>query len=225
MNILHVTPSFYPATKWGGPIWSTKAICDGIHETSDMNVRVLTTDAASADLKDRVAPPALAYPTFFTRRFVGHSIAPGLLARLPAAIRWADVVHVTGTYSFPTLPTLALARLMQRPVVWSPRWALQATAAWDDAPRKRVKYLFERAAQFLRPERTVWHVTARSEAADSVGRLPDIETALIPNCVDVPKELPAKINGVSALRLLYVCLLYTSPSPRDKRQSRMPSSA
>ena len=26
-------------------------------------------------------------------------------------------------------------------------------------------------------------------------------------------------------RWLYGCLLYTSPSPRDKRQSRMPSSA
>ena len=26
-------------------------------------------------------------------------------------------------------------------------------------------------------------------------------------------------------RLLRICLLYTSPSPRDKRQSRMPSSA
>ena len=26
-------------------------------------------------------------------------------------------------------------------------------------------------------------------------------------------------------RCLYSCLLYTSPSPRDKRQSRMPSSA
>ena len=25
--------------------------------------------------------------------------------------------------------------------------------------------------------------------------------------------------------VLYTCLLYTSPSPRDKRQSRMPSSA
>ena len=25
--------------------------------------------------------------------------------------------------------------------------------------------------------------------------------------------------------MLYACLLYTSPSPRDKRQSRMPSSA
>ena len=31
---------------------------------------------------------------------------------------------------------------------------------------------------------------------------------------------------VTALQVLYeVCLLYTSPSPRDKRQSRMPSSA
>ena len=28
-----------------------------------------------------------------------------------------------------------------------------------------------------------------------------------------------------ALIILYLCLLYTSPSPRDKRQSRMPSSA
>ena len=27
------------------------------------------------------------------------------------------------------------------------------------------------------------------------------------------------------LSLLHDCLLYTSPSPRDKRQSRMPSSA
>ena len=29
----------------------------------------------------------------------------------------------------------------------------------------------------------------------------------------------------TAIDVLIVCLLYTSPSPRDKRQSRMPSSA
>ena len=34
-----------------------------------------------------------------------------------------------------------------------------------------------------------------------------------------------KIGGGSDVALLNVCLLYTSPSPRDKRQSRMPSSA
>ena len=31
--------------------------------------------------------------------------------------------------------------------------------------------------------------------------------------------------AVGGLGKLYICLLYTSPSPRDKRQSRMPSSA
>ena len=34
-------------------------------------------------------------------------------------------------------------------------------------------------------------------------------------------ELTKKIEGIS----YEYCLLYTSPSPRDKRQSRMPSSA
>ena len=33
------------------------------------------------------------------------------------------------------------------------------------------------------------------------------------------------INPTENLALLITCLLYTSPSPRDKRQSRMPSSA
>ena len=36
------------------------------------------------------------------------------------------------------------------------------------------------------------------------------------NCQDNFTDQPKIING---------CLLYTSPSPRDKRQSRMPSSA
>ena len=35
--------------------------------------------------------------------------------------------------------------------------------------------------------------------------------------------LEAGVHG--QLSILSVCLLYTSPSPRDKRQSRMPSSA
>ena len=33
------------------------------------------------------------------------------------------------------------------------------------------------------------------------------------------------ITKKEACEMLNICLLYTSPSPRDKRQSRMPSSA
>ena len=34
-----------------------------------------------------------------------------------------------------------------------------------------------------------------------------------------------KVSGKKDTDKSYICLLYTSPSPRDKRQSRMPSSA
>ena len=54
------------------------------------------------------------------------------------------------------------------------------------------------------------------------------------NWLDVKERLAIAIkeivekNGASFAfpsQSIYVCLLYTSPSPRDKRQSRMPSSA
>ena len=39
------------------------------------------------------------------------------------------------------------------------------------------------------------------------------------------KKDPAWVHNLRATPEIKICLLYTSPSPRDKRQSRMPSSA
>ena len=38
-------------------------------------------------------------------------------------------------------------------------------------------------------------------------------------------ELARIINNLIDEEILYSCLLYTSPSPRDRQKSRMPSSA
>ena len=61
------------------------------------------------------------------------------------------------------------------------------------------------------------------------------EPSFVPKAVSPKKSLIAAAGLVAAttgamlialfLELFWVCLLYTSPSPRDKRQSRMPSSA
>ena len=52
---------------------------------------------------------------------------------------------------------------------------------------------------------------------------PNLDVDLTKSMLLNPKRYPqiAKIQNAQ----LYDCLLYTSPSPRDKRQSRMPSSA
>ena len=41
----------------------------------------------------------------------------------------------------------------------------------------------------------------------------------------VAEELARRHWGVVRFEFPYICLLYTSPSPRDQRGSRMPSSA
>ena len=207
MNILHVTPAYYPATYWGGPIWSTKAICDGIAHRSGFALRVLTTDAAGPARTDRVMTQTYDYPVDYVRRLAGHAIAPGLLPKLMRAVGWADLIHLTATYNFPTLPTLGMARLLGKPVVWSPRGALQATATWGDAPRKRIKHMFEHGANLLRPANCTLHVTSEAEGADSRWRLGAIDTALIPNCVAIPSQLLTRPTD-GQLRLLYLGRLH-----------------
>ncbi|MEL7180386.1 MAG: glycosyltransferase [Pseudomonadota bacterium] len=208
MKILHVVPTFYPATYWGGPIWSTKAICDGISALPDVALRVLTSDAAGPAINDRVMPAALPYPVHYARRIAGHCIAPDLLARLPGAVAWADIVHVTGTYNMPTLPAFVLARMMGKPVVWSPRGALQATEDWPDAPNLAIKRGFERVANILRPRDAILHVTAEKEARQSLRRLGDMAHVVIPNAVDVPVTLSRQDPLDQHCRLMFLSRLH-----------------
>lgn len=213
-RILHVLPAFLPATDWGGPVVSTAALCRaGV--AAGHQVTVLTTDAASPETSARlplhskkyVFPEG--YKAIYTRRMSLQSIAPGLLWRLPRLVAQADLVHLSMTYSFPTLPTLLVCKLFQRPVVWSPRGAIQATEEWRDAPRKRVKSAFEAVARRLLPLRTILHVTAPEEARSTARRMPGVPVEVIPNAVSVPPTPPARAfrpNG--ALRLLFLSRLH-----------------
>src|SRR5262252_10059143 len=118
MKVLFVTPSFYPATFYGGPTFVNRAFCDALAKDEAVELRVLTTDANGPNRIDLTSVEAAAvYEVNYCRRRLPPDIAPGLLRRLPKMIRWADVVHLNGVYSFTTIPTLALCRLMRRPVV------------------------------------------------------------------------------------------------------------
>jgi len=214
MKVLHVTSAFYPATYWGGPIFSTYALCNGIAVHRDVTLRVLTTDSAGPRVTDRVAvsnwpeivPPG--YEVYFTRRLLGRDIAPGLFSRLLAMTRWADVVHLTGNYTGPCLPTMMACRLTGRPLVWSPRGSLQATEEWSGVRRRGPKNVFDRAVRACLPKRTVMHVTAEMERALSQKRIPGPPAVVIPNGVDAPTRLPDRPwRPEGRLRLMFISRL------------------
>lgn len=213
MKILHVTPSFYPATYWGGPILSTLELCDELSKVQDVELRVLTTDTCGPASKDRLE--GMEFPTqflsgytvYYCRKTFGREFSVELLRYLIPMVKWADVVHLTYTYSPPTIPTLFVCRLIGRPVAWSPRGAMQR---WGGTTRPIIKWVWEVVCNALITRKcTVLHVTSTEEAQASSIRIPKAETALIPNGVSIPpidEERNWKPNN--RLRIMYLGRLH-----------------
>jgi glycosyltransferase involved in cell wall biosynthesis len=202
-----VSPAFFPATRWGGPIFSLAFLCRALADAG-AEVQVLTTDSAGPRISDRVdvhadrAPLDARISITYTRRLAGVSISPGLLARLAPAVKWADVVHLTGVYSFPTIPTLIACRMLGKPLVWSPRGALQL---WSESSRLRLKSAWNALCRALvRGMRVAMHVTSQEELEESKARMPGLRQALIPNGVVVPGTGQRTWRPHGRLRLLFL---------------------
>ena len=213
MKTLHITPAFYPATHWGGPISSLYGLCNGLAGMPGINLKVLTTDTSGPKRSDTVKVdnfPTLfpgPYQVFFCRRWWGASFSPGMLCRMWSMIRWADIVHLTAVYSPPTIPALFICRLLRKPVIWSPRGSLQR---WQNSTRPRLKKIWELICNALvSRRRCVLHVTSREEGSDSAARIPNASLIVIPNGVDIPELLPSRVwLPEGKLRLLYLGRLH-----------------
>jgi glycosyltransferase involved in cell wall biosynthesis len=207
MRILHVTPAFFPATYWGGPMYSLHGLCNALAQLPGVELRVLTTDTAGPGLHQRLnftypARYPAGYNVWFTRRRLGASFAPQMYAALPSFVRWADVVHLTAVYSSPTLPTLALCRAMSKPLVWSPRGSLQR---WSGSRNRLPKRVLEIVARRLvDPARASLHCTSIEEADASRSRM-NLKAFVVPNGIEMvaSRPRPPRVRA-EPLRVLYV---------------------
>ena len=211
MKVLHVAPSYFPAEYWGGPIFSVYALNSRLALNTSVVLRVLTTDSAGPRVSDRIrVEKALevysGYDVIICRRNAGSSISIDLLLRLPKLIWWADIVHLTGAYSFPTLPTLLLAKILGKPLVWSPRGAILDAHRWRGSPKRSLKSLWNRFCGVLvsRPGTSI-HTTSAEEKEATVAAVGAASAIVLRNGVEVPKfYLRERQRKPAELRLVYV---------------------
>ena len=208
MKVLHVSPSFYPTKAYGGTIRSGYGLCRGLAELG-CNVRVLTTDTdgpeRSLEVPNDEDVQVDALRVRYCHKQFRHSVSLGLLRVLPEYVEWADVVHLTAVYSFPTFPTLFHCRRLNKPMVWSPRGSLQR---WDGSTRLIAKALWESGCHKLAlKEKLVLHATSQAEATQSLTRFPGVRTVIIRNGVDLPRGLK-KTESNGELRLVYLGRLH-----------------
>ena len=109
-------------------------------------------------------------------------------------------------------------------------WNGASSAIHDLAPKNRA-LLAKR--DDLQAQIDAWHQARAGQAHDPVAYKAFLQEIgyLLPEAEDfqattqnVDEEI-ARMAGPQLVVPIMNCLLYTSPSPRDKRQSRMPSSA
>jgi glycosyltransferase involved in cell wall biosynthesis len=115
-------------------------------------------------------------------------------------MRWADVVHLHAAYSFPTIPTLLAARMLKRPVIWTPHGAFQR---WSGSRRVGFKSLWEKVCVAIASRELVLHLTSKTEVAETRARFARAKIELIPNGVEVPPTLNREPRG-ARLRLGFV---------------------
>ena len=211
MRILFVSPSFYPAFHYGGPIFINRSFCEAMARHENVQVEVLTTDSNGPgqriDVKTVGQNQPDSYEISYCRRRLPPDISPQLLLRLFGKIRSADVVHINGVYSFTTIPTLAFCRLMKKPVAWSTMGALQR---WEGSTRKETKAGWERICNSLcDPDRVLMHVTSEEEKVESLEKIPRASALILRNGIDIPKQQSAVLKPRGdTLRLLYIGRLH-----------------
>lgn len=117
------------------------------------------------------------------------------------------MIHLTAVYSSPTIPTLAICKMLKKPLVWSPRGALQR---FNTSTRTKAKTLWERVCNSLCDEdRVILHVTSDEEKQESCARIPRAGTAVIPNGVEIPGTNGNRVAlAGQELRLLYLGRLH-----------------
>ncbi len=208
MKILHVSPSFYPTRAYGGTIRSSYGLCRGLTQLG-CEVRVLTTDTDGIGRSLEVANdrdvPVDGLQVRYCHKLFRNSVSAGLLRVLGEYIAWADVVHLIAVYSFPTFPTLAYCRRLQKPLVWSPRGSLQR---WEGSTRTAAKFVWEQACRILSAkQRLVLHTTSEEEARQSEARFPDVRTVIVHNGVELPAHV-RRTEPSAELRITYLGRLH-----------------
>ena len=128
MKILHVVPTYYPAVRYGGPIYSVHALCRAL-AAAGHQVHVFTTSVDGP--KDSDVPHGRPVDLdgvqvhYFHSRWLRRIYYSGeLTGALRSMAGDFDVVHLHSVFLFPTWAGARSAAQARVPYVLSPRGML-----------------------------------------------------------------------------------------------------
>lgn len=192
LRILHVVPSYMPAVRYGGPIYSVHGLAKATAATGHQ-VDVFTTNADGparlAVATDqwveldgvRVRYFALGWPARLFR-------APSMAAAARRQLSHYDIVHIHALFLWPVMRMAGLCRRLGVPYVVSPRGMLvrELFERRSGLAKSMWMWLFDRATL---ERASAIHWTATREREDAAAFAYDLPIGfVIPNGVDLAAD-------------------------------------
>jgi glycosyltransferase involved in cell wall biosynthesis len=185
MKIAFISPSFYPAFYFGGPIYSTYY---NALELSKLGVEVFvsTTTANGPERLNVDTNKFIKHSDNFFIKYYSPSTSNGfsykMIYGLWKDISNSDVVYTQSVFSLSSILTLLYSTLHSKQVLFSPRGQL---GEWCLKSGSKLKKFWLNI--FIRPfaYKINWHVTSEMEKEELLALFPDARVYVIPNGIDL----------------------------------------
>lgn len=190
INLCYITPSFYPAIRYGGPIFSSIYMLRELPRCN-VSVKVLTTNVNGSSRlnvecnKNVQLKEAPGIDVEYCKETFSNKFSFSMLLKMPLSIIRCEVVHAQSIFSLSTPLAILFSTILFKPIVISPRGSL---GKWCLSSNKKLKRLWLKL--FFQPflKRIYWHVTADFEAQDLFRVFPTVEKetiTVIPNGIHI----------------------------------------
>ena len=185
MKLLHIIPTYKPATGYGGPIISIGLLCENLVAYANCDVTVAATNAnVKKDLPVHSRTPVLVdgVKVYYFRRITpDHSqLSPFLLWWLWRNVRTFDAVHIHSWWNLTVLFSTTVCILRGVKPILAPRGMLSAFSLTG-----RFKPLFHRLIGQKLLRNTFLHATSNQEARECAALIPSWKYINLPNFLDL----------------------------------------
>lgn len=189
MKVLKIIPSFYPATVYGGPIFSTLATCEELAKFSNVELKVCTTNTNMYSKLDVETGKFLSFAQGFKVKYYNELIIDkfslSLFFNIWKDIKEADIIHIQAVFNTPVIASLFFAVFFKKPILLSPRGSFGKWSLTQGSSLKSfwLKYLIKPFAKKI-----VWHATSLQEEKEILDIFKNAKTVVIPNGIKFPQR-------------------------------------
>lgn len=218
MKLLHISPSYYPAFRFGGPIQSVHSLNITLVQ-KNIQVDVLTTtagnskDSMNAWLHDCMNPDGWCHFDGIRVKylsFVGYehyNFSLQMVKEIWNFIDDYDLVHITAVWNFPVLAGALISLIKKKPYIISPRGTIYKETIHLKSTLFKKLYFNLFAKHYLNKAAAI-HFTTEDEKEKVIAYLKiKASSFVIPNGIDLNRIEHSAERKANLINKKYILIL------------------